>query len=302
MKRVRMIVGSLVLVSLLAVGSMAARAQGGYTVQPGDNLWRLSGDYLGDPVKWGEVLGANPYLKQPGRQFQLPDGRIVVLIKPGEVLEGLNDLGVTAEPVPISELKPAPVPPVAEKKVEVDVLKSNLPFLYWISGLLLLTFVLAYLVTRRFFSSAATAGAPIIPGGIRLDEPEAVEERFQRIAERRLADTNPTANLTTDRPVRVGPIEGGVLNGFGRVQYRHGLPQLRRLNNEPAYRARFRFPDGHEEELQFLQACANDVTYSGARYLGFTFTPGRAVLPTPAPAPTDIPTGPRAIPVKDPFL
>ncbi len=110
--------------ALIAIGSMPvvmaqAPAAQGYVVQQGDNLWKLSGDYLGNPVKWGEVLGANPFLKEPGRQFQAPDGRIIVLIKPGERLNGIANLGVTAEPVPISELKPATVTvaPV-EKKAE----------------------------------------------------------------------------------------------------------------------------------------------------------------------------------------
>lgn len=48
--------------ALIAIGNVpSAMAQSpsaqGYVVQPGDTLWRLSGDYLGDPVKWGRCWG-----------------------------------------------------------------------------------------------------------------------------------------------------------------------------------------------------------------------------------------------------
>ena len=67
------------------------------------------------------------------------------------------------------------------------------------------------------------------------------------------------------------------------MQYRDRT-ERRRLNREPAYTARFRFPDGSEETLYFLEACANDVVFRGTRYEGFRWEAERTVTPMPAPA------------------
>lgn len=52
-----------------------------YTVKPGDNLWDISHDMLGEGQNWGdiynlnkEVIGANPSLIHPGQQLQIPTG------------------------------------------------------------------------------------------------------------------------------------------------------------------------------------------------------------------------------------
>jgi nucleoid-associated protein YgaU len=52
-----------------------------YTVKPGDNLWDISHDMLGEGKNWGEiynlnkdVIGANPSLIHPGQQLQIPTG------------------------------------------------------------------------------------------------------------------------------------------------------------------------------------------------------------------------------------
>lgn len=55
-------------------GNIAAH----YTVKPGDNLWDIAKNQLGDGTKWGElykanegVIGANPRLIQPGQELSL---------------------------------------------------------------------------------------------------------------------------------------------------------------------------------------------------------------------------------------
>lgn len=63
-------------------GQIAEISQNGatsYTVQPGDNLWNISRDHLGQGQNWGEiyqmnqdVIGANPSLIHPGQQLSLP--------------------------------------------------------------------------------------------------------------------------------------------------------------------------------------------------------------------------------------
>ncbi len=155
--------------------------------------------------------------------------------------------------------------------------------LFWI---ILIIFVIA-LITLAILKIADVIRArrqrrlqPIIPRGNSPGESERIEARFNRIAERHYGETNPYL-ISEKRPVRIGPIEHGYMNGRGRVEYRDQTVE-RRLENEPAYRARFRFPDGTEQELFFLQACGNDV-YAGTRYSGFTFTADRVILTAPAP-------------------
>lgn len=52
---------------------------GQYSVQPGDNLWDIAQEQLGDGTKWGElykananVIGDNPRLIMPGQQLSMP--------------------------------------------------------------------------------------------------------------------------------------------------------------------------------------------------------------------------------------
>lgn len=52
-----------------------------YTVQPGDTLWTIAGQFLNDPWRWREVWQANPGVGNPN------------LIFPGDVLEVTYDAG-----------------------------------------------------------------------------------------------------------------------------------------------------------------------------------------------------------------
>ncbi|HEY4528477.1 MAG TPA: hypothetical protein VJJ48_01480, partial [Candidatus Paceibacterota bacterium] len=56
---------------------------------------------------------------------------------------------------------------------------------------------------------------------------------------------------------------------------------------QPGYRARFRFPDGREDNLMSLQGCMNPCFY-GEGLSGFTFEARQAVVPAPEP-PTPAP-------------
>lgn len=299
---------------LMAVGRMPiviAQAQEGHIVQQGDTLWRLSGNYLGDPVRWGEVLGANPFLKQPGRQFKLPDGRIVILIKPGEILEGLDYLGVTAEPVPIEELKPAPAETgkVADANTQTALPQSEFGFDWLWAFLVILGLIAAYLIYSMIKSSLQASrerrkrqererelrqdpvmsGPAMVPGGIPATDTGRLENFFEQQAIARYGERNPGVDRNMIRVTRVGPIEEGTISGEGLVGYLGGQWHPRRIETPlRAYQARYRFPDATEEVLQCLQACMNPVAYGGETYRGFTFTVGQAVVAPPEP-PTPIP-------------
>ena len=59
---------------------------GGYTVKPGDNLWDISREKLGDGSRWGEiydankaVIGDNPRMIFSGQQLQMPGAQQAVI-------------------------------------------------------------------------------------------------------------------------------------------------------------------------------------------------------------------------------
>ena len=294
------------LMVFLSQGAFAlTAAEAPYKVQAGDTLWDLSSAYHGDPLKWAEVLGANPFLKEKGRVVNHPDGRVIVLIRPGEELAGLNQIGVKAEMIPFNNLWPAfvPVPqPASAESVVIDMTgkAGGVPFYQvlvlgmplWAVVLWVVALAPAIIYTMRkdgllFTRNPATAGPPIIPGGIATSQSQTIEERFERIAERHYGDRNPSADLSVDRPERISTIESGFLSGDGDVRYGDQREIRRRLNHEPAYRARFRFADGTEEDLYFLQLCANDVRFYGTRYRGFRWETERVVVPVSAPVPAE---------------
>lgn len=284
-----------------------------YTVQLNDTLWNLSAAYHGDPLKWTEVLGANPFLKEKGRVINHPDGRVIVLIRPGEQLAGLERIGVQAEMIPFYQLWPAFVPQAPQQQFPAAVtdraesvivniggvsVAAPVPFylapvlgvpLWLLAFLVVLVLGGIYWTCKDIFTrNPATDGPPMVQGGIAASQPTAIEERFDRIAERRYGERSPSADLSVERPQRISDIVRGSLSGNGYVQYRDRV-ERRRLNREPAYSARFRFPDGSEETLYFLEACANDVVFRGAHYDGFRWEPERVVIPTPAPASAEQP-------------
>lgn len=69
-----------------------------YTVKPGDNLWDIAREHLGDGTKWGDiykmnqdVVGSNPNLIHPGDQLNLGDSSQMTAsadytVKPGDNL------------------------------------------------------------------------------------------------------------------------------------------------------------------------------------------------------------------------
>lgn len=260
------------------------------------SIWEIA-EALGHPG-WsgiGEIQKANPQLPKLKKVGDILDIRIYpdtrINVPKGWSLEGI-DVRVV-EPVKESVGSIESSVPLQWPGNQVRRRESLWLFPDWFPFLLIFLAAVAvfgwlYLIFGR--QRASEAGQPIVPGGIRQDEPQRLEERFNRIAERRYGESNPSADLSVERPMRISPIESGFLNGHGRVQYRDRTVE-RRLENEPAYRARFRFPDGTEQDLFFLQACGNDVM-AGTRYHGFTFSASRVVVPASTPQPVSVPTEP----------
>lgn len=81
-----------------------------YVIQPGDNLWSISGKYLRHPWEWNELWHANPKLKKPHRLYV---GEVLVLAyhknKPyiNVVSNGVIKLAPNARPIPVETAIPA---------------------------------------------------------------------------------------------------------------------------------------------------------------------------------------------------
>jgi DNA-binding SARP family transcriptional activator len=76
-----------------------------YVVQPGDTLWDIAGQHLGDPYRWPEIYDLNHERAQPdGTSLTDPN-----LIYPGWTLQ----LPTTAPPAPLPAQTSAPAPPPA---------------------------------------------------------------------------------------------------------------------------------------------------------------------------------------------
>ncbi|MCC7160621.1 hypothetical protein IT399_02800 [Candidatus Nomurabacteria bacterium] len=274
-----------------------------YTIQPGDNLWVLSAEKLGNPRVWTSLVHKNPYLQEKGRIFSRGD-KTVVLLKPGEKLVGLEELGLLPESLPISALQspttvskpwPTPAPVVVE-----DTMGSKLhwlsEWLFWWILIPAIVAVLAFYLFGLFLSARdkrrerreeeqelsqdpVSSGPAVVPGGIEYTETARLESYFQDQASSQSHSINP--------PVRISPIEEGVISGSGMVGYADRARRRRINPAQPGYRARFRFSDGSERVLMSLQACMNPCTY-GEGLSGFTFVPGRIAVPAPEPAPVSV--------------
>ena len=307
----------ILMLAVVALSAITAQAQttpnltdtDTYTVQKDDTLYQLASIYKSDPMKWREVLGANPFLKEPGRIFER-DGKTIVVIRPGETLSGLTTLGIEAEVLPIDKLKLPETAAVIESKGNEPASSSEA--YNFLMALLLATAVLmaAYLVIRKLnrdnqtrvareaaehehelTQNPVTSGPPIIAGGVRTNEPVRLSQALEAAAITDYVRLNPNVNRNDVRVERIGPVEEGMISGSGMVGYADRA-RPRTINPAlPGYRARFRFPDGREDNLMSLQGCMNPV-YFGEGMSGFTFTPGRTVVETPAP----VQPGPQALP------
>src|SRR3990167_9100402 len=112
---------SFVLIAIMVLWAVPAitmaQAPQPYVVQQGDTGWELARTYYDDPVEWRAIVKLNPFLQQPNRIVER-EGKIILLLKPGEELFGLERLNVPAPTaVPITELV-SPAPPVTEAATE----------------------------------------------------------------------------------------------------------------------------------------------------------------------------------------
>ena len=246
-----------------------------YVVKPGDNLWRLAELRLNNPEEWRWILDQNPFLKQAGRQFTKNDGTFVVVIKSGETLKGLREVGVMPSIANSITVPPSnTVASVVEKTFQEKV-SDFISDWWWLLLLLAGAGFIIWLLTQ-LGRDPVRSGPPQVTGGVSDDT---VREQLARRGNQR--------NFT----LIAGTITRG--RGYGRmmVSYHGGTELPRNLTGETVYRARARYHDGREEDVYMLQGCGNDVTYGGALYRllnNFRFEPeveglGEPAAPAPEP-------------------
>lgn len=324
MKRIASLV--LTLVAILAIAPVITIAQapantGLYTVEPNDTAWDLAGRYYNNPTTWQRIVDMNPFLQEPGRVFtkgnpdKVGENRIILILKPGEQLVGLERIGVAPPTaVPIGELV-APATPIAATD-------TNLNWFAWLPWLLLAAMIIvimwfawgiwrdrrdARLTEERMRIEAErrreqealarreareremtrpveTAGPPMVPGGIPPTETAQLTNFFDEQARARFTELRPNYHDQAALPERISPIEHGMIGGEGEVKDIQGNWHPRRVDPaQPGYQARFRFPDGTEEVMQAFEICMN-IVRRGEGMRGFAFTPRATAVPTPEPS------------------
>lgn len=284
----RQLLTSLMLTLLLGTyGSLEAQSnmppteditQDVYFIEEGDNLYDIAG-VRGDSALWPKIVAENPYLGKPGRRFDR-DGRIIVLLHPGEALVGLEKLGLRPTIGNIDQLVRKPVFTPA---TETIITKTEYPkWLWWL--LLLIPVGLGYAYLKRLDPTTVGVGK-VEENGIRT--PTEVAQHFRRV----------TDNTPNTHGLPVVQIVRGRGYGWSQVRDRNWNAFLRRLNGEPTWRATIQHPDGTQEYRYSLMGCANDVRAGGgiiARF-GFRFVPEEDVtsqIQTPAPPPAPAPPSP----------
>ena len=263
-----------------------------YTFVTGDTMWGLTGP------QWRELLKYDYNSWLNSRITEKSPDDVFVLVKSGEKILVPKGFGIE-ETLGLNPPTPAnpPISPVlGPENNDPSKAKTAAPTSFqwwmWIPFLLVLlmgAIVATGIIFGLLHRNPATAGPAIIPGGIPPGDTRAIEDHFTTVAWRRYLQIDPGADRSTTRIERVGPIEEGFLSGWGFVCFDNFRRLFMYLKRELAYRARFRFPNGTEEELFFIQRCANDA-YRGTRYRGFRFEPRvhGASIPTPTP-PTEEP-------------
>jgi nucleoid-associated protein YgaU len=75
----RVAIVALAAASAAQLGAAAARAERVHVVQPGESLWRIAADRLGNPREWLWLYRANrdqikdPALLYPGQELAIPE-------------------------------------------------------------------------------------------------------------------------------------------------------------------------------------------------------------------------------------
>lgn len=290
------------------ISQSAASQYGTYVVQPGDNLWRIADRELNDPWKWKEIKKLNPFLSEPNRMFagEQP-GELIVVIKPGEQLVGLDVIGALPRIQPFGALV---IPSAyAAQKPSQDVFLGDSPkkqggitilpvgewsWFAWLCFAIAAITLAAFLIHRHIRAlkrqDPVGSGPAMVEGGVQGGiESETAADRFQHIA---------AEQVRQQSGVQVSPAYFTILErtegrGYGtmQVQYRHQPMATRILNGERVYQARVRMQDGQSERMIYmLQGCGNELRFGSV--LGYIPGLNFRFEPLTQASSTETPTAP----------
>ena len=235
-----------------------------YIIQKGDVLFTLEGNYSGNPQQWSRLITLNPFLQDPGRTWIDKKGRTIVLIKPGEELHGLGELGIIPQPLSLDLLTP-PVPPTEQRSY----------FILWLLGVVATIMLLLYIILK-LLRSPITAGPAMVPGGVTN---ETVTQQF------RANSVWPITTVALNDQIEIKNVVKGFLYGLVRVNYGDNSCRHIVLTGHIGYRAMVRHhKDGPWSEEYMLRGCGNDLRSSGVKYIpgfAFHFLPIEVVEETP---------------------
>jgi hypothetical protein len=265
MKGLAMLLAVMLVCVIGSVSAQMPNSDDVYVVQEGDVLYTLEGNYSGRPWQWSRLVEMNSFLKDPGRTWTDEKGRIIVLIRPGEELRGLGELGIIPQPLPLEQLKNA----VPASAAELPVEPNSRPWLWWLLALAALALAIVIALAKR---NPVTAGPAVISGGV---SDETAARAFRDNCARQGGEH-----------IEIREIVRGRLYGAVRVRYGDNRSRLMMLWGDIGYRALVRRNNGVWNEEYMLQACGNDLRSSGARYipgLGFRFVP-ETIVERPAEA------------------
>lgn len=292
MNRKLLMASGAVAMALLVSGCDQARSQttpiavSTYTVQPGDTLYDLTAIAKGDPELWREVVKQNPFLNESGRQFTKPDGTFVVVIRGGEQLLGLEELGINIPGKVATAIGKATFTggqPATKPEPTWFERNSWLPLL--LAALASIALAWSILRQRRYHDPVG-GGRPVIDGG--LNDHSAMQ-RFERRSE--------------DQRFTIRTIERGRGYGEMMVSYKGGREERRLLNGETVYLATVRF-EGRDadEQIYTLQGCGNDVRAGNRNRDGreFRFVADAVVHQAPEPTPEPEAVAPAPAPEPEP--
>lgn len=288
-----------------------------YNIVHGDTLWDLN------PDQWHQVQAANPKLQATGRISTTKSGLYRIGLVDNEEIfipEGVTVRIKTAKPIVSSSKKDgsgeAPKTGSSSAVGSTEQTTSGFPWRWTIIVLWIVAGV-GYLLyhirrgrqeiarhheqnsriaeaekrERLLRRTPSEVGPPMVQGGIPQTGGARIENFFTQQAAARFTDLNPNYR-GTEVPVQIGPIVHGTMQDEGETRDLNGDWHELRIDapGRPGYQARFRYPDGTEENMQAFQECMN-IVRAGRGMRGFVFTPAGVVeVPPPAaPAPQPAP-------------
>lgn len=310
------VVKMVVLGLLLMISGKTFSCPNPYIVKEGDNLWSLAEVKLNDPLKWIGLAAENSILMDTTRYSTDKRGRMIILIRPGEKLCGLEEAGIDLNSfgtqgywaAGYSENYQSPQasseksnPNVSEPWWELAQVVGFIIAIFLLAKLLVALWemwwqwkdkksLVARQATQAVSADPVTAGPPMVSGGV--TEANA-DQALRAVASRHFGGTEQDFTVLEST---LGRVYGTML-----VSYRNNTERAWVMAGQHAYQARVRRPNGHVEVVYMLQACGNDLKFGEVSGYqpgnDFRFEP-ETPAPVPAPAPKPVVEAAVAIPAE----